>query len=162
MNGFEYQAASHMLMNGMEKECLNVVRGIRARYDGESRNPWNEFECGSHYARSMASYALLLVYSGFRFDMTQSKLGFLPPQEGHWFWSADGAWGSFAWENERAEMNVLYGEISLKKWVLPQAAYVVCVTLDGKEVSYAAREDALELDDRVSLRVGSKLCAEYR
>lgn len=161
MNGFEYQAAIHMLMNGMEEECMNVVRGIRTRYDGETRNPWNEFECGSHYARSMASYALLLVCSGFRFDMTQGKLGFLPPREGRWFWSADGAWGSFTWENGRAEMEALYGEISLKGWILPQTSRVARVTLDGSEVAFDAQEDTLELKGGVTLRAGVRLCAEY-
>ncbi|RME61552.1 MAG: hypothetical protein D6790_07615, partial [Caldilineae bacterium] len=68
MNGFEYAAASHMIMHGMVEEGMTCVEALRRRYDGERRNPWNEFECGSNYARSMASYALLLAFSGFRFD----------------------------------------------------------------------------------------------
>lgn len=79
MHGFEYQAAVHMILNGMEEEGMNVVRGIRNRYDGEKRNPWNEFECGSNYARSMASYGLLLAYSGFKYDMRKGRMGMQLP-----------------------------------------------------------------------------------
>lgn len=76
MNGYEYQAACHMIYEGLLDEGLEVVEAVRHRYDGERRNPWNEFECGSNYARSMASYALLLALSGFVCDMTEGCLGF--------------------------------------------------------------------------------------
>ncbi len=71
MNGFEYSAAIHMIMTGLVDEGMTCVEAVRMRYDGERRNPWNEFECGSNYARSMASYALLNAFSGFEFDMVQ-------------------------------------------------------------------------------------------
>ena len=50
--GIEYQVASHLIYEGMVDEGLAIVRGLRARHSGERRNPWNEFECGNHYARS--------------------------------------------------------------------------------------------------------------
>lgn len=68
MNGFEYQAASHMIMNGMVEEGLEIVHEIRKRYDGTKRNPFNEMECGSNYARSMASYTLLGAICGLSID----------------------------------------------------------------------------------------------
>ncbi|MDH4180347.1 MAG: non-lysosomal glucosylceramidase, partial [Armatimonadota bacterium] len=76
MNGFEYAAAAHMIQRGMLKQGMQVVAAVRERYDGERRNPWNEFECGSNYARSMASYALLNAFSGFTFDMPRGLVGF--------------------------------------------------------------------------------------
>ena len=159
MNGFEYQAATHMIMHGMEEEGLRVVRGIRARYDGEKRNPWNEFECGSNYARSMASYALLLAYSGFRFDMREGKMGFVPLKAGRYFWSLDGAWGTVLAEEGRAEMEVLYGELRLKAWVVPQPAAVREVQVNGRSVAFAAEKDAVALDGAVRLRAGDRICA---
>lgn len=60
--GIEYQVATHLALEGMKDEALAIVRGIRKRYDGIRRNPWNEFECGSHYARAMAAYGLLLAF----------------------------------------------------------------------------------------------------
>ncbi len=71
MHGFEWAFAAHLAMNGMTGEALDIVHSIRQRYDGVKRNPWNEIECGSNYARSMASYALLPAISGFRFDSTR-------------------------------------------------------------------------------------------
>jgi uncharacterized protein (DUF608 family) len=62
--GIEYQVASHLMMEGMAEEGLTVVRGVRGRYEGRVRNPFNEYECGNYYARAMASYALLAAMSG--------------------------------------------------------------------------------------------------
>ena len=59
--GIEYQVASHLAFEGLEEEARAVLRGIRQRYDGVRRNPWNEFECGSHYARALASRISVLT-----------------------------------------------------------------------------------------------------
>ena len=71
--GIEYQVAAHMIYEGMIEEALAIVRGARDRYDGVprppiGRNPWNEIECGGHYARAMSSWSLLLAASGFHCD----------------------------------------------------------------------------------------------
>jgi hypothetical protein len=58
MNGFEYQVASHMIWEGMLMEGLAITRMIHDRYHPLRRNPYNEVECGDHYARSMASYGV--------------------------------------------------------------------------------------------------------
>ena len=63
--GIEYQVAAHLISAGMIDEGLTIVKALRSRYDGQTRNPWNEYECGSYYARAMSSYALLLAFSGF-------------------------------------------------------------------------------------------------
>jgi hypothetical protein len=39
MNGFEYQAAGHMLWEGMLTEGLAVTRAIHDRYHPSRRNP---------------------------------------------------------------------------------------------------------------------------
>ena len=57
MTGFEYTAAVLMMNWGMVDEGVECVRNMRARYDGEKRNPWDEAECGHHYARAMASWS---------------------------------------------------------------------------------------------------------
>lgn len=53
-NGYEYQAAILMIQEGLIDEGMQAVSTIRGRYDGEKRNPWHEFECGTNNARSMA------------------------------------------------------------------------------------------------------------
>lgn len=59
MTGFEYQAAVLLLDYGFKKEGLEIAKAVRDRHDGRFRNPFNEPECGSYYARCMASWALL-------------------------------------------------------------------------------------------------------
>lgn len=81
MNGFEYSTAVLMLGEGMVDRAVEIVDAVRERYDGEYRNPWNEFECGSNYARSMASYSLLNAACGFEYDMYEKFLGFTHVKE---------------------------------------------------------------------------------
>jgi hypothetical protein len=115
MDGFQWAAAAHMIMNGMVEEGLTVVKSIRNRYDGRKRNPWNEFECGSNYARSLASYALLNAFSGFTFDTTRKMIGFNPVTTGDFrcFWSLGHAWGEFNRNDQKAELSVLHGRLEI-------------------------------------------------
>lgn len=72
--GIEYQVASHLMMKGFKQEGLSIVRTLRARYDGEIRNPFSEFECGYWYARALASYGLIQGYFGVRYDAVEKAL----------------------------------------------------------------------------------------
>jgi hypothetical protein len=122
MHGFEYQAACHLIMAGGVKAGLEMVRGVRDRYDGERRNPWNEIECGHNYARSMASYALLNAFSGFQVDMVAGRLAFDPLElKGGFrcFWSLEGAWGVFHATKDEATLEVIAGELKLQTLGLP-------------------------------------------
>ncbi len=74
--GIEYQLASHLIMEGMVEEGLEIVRTCRKRYDGRIRNPFNEYECGSWYARAMSSYSLLQALTGLRYDAVEKALYF--------------------------------------------------------------------------------------
>jgi len=122
-NGYEYQAAALMIQEGLVNEGIAVVRSIRDRYDGEKRNPWNEFECGSNYARSMASYSLLLAFSGFEFNAVEGLIGFnpLPLEHGShkYFWSLDSGWGVFEMDERSAQISVHQGVLALRKLKLP-------------------------------------------
>ncbi len=68
MNGFEYQVAGHMIWEGMLMEGLAIARMIHDRYHASRRNPWNEVECGDHYARAKASYGVYLAACGYEYD----------------------------------------------------------------------------------------------
>ena len=78
MNGFEYQAAGHMIWEGLVTEGLAATRAVHDRYHPSRRNPWNEVECGDHYARSMASYGVFLAACGFEYHGPKGHLGFVP------------------------------------------------------------------------------------
>ncbi len=146
MTGFEYAAAGLLLQNGFSDEGLTVVSAIRDRYDGKKRNPWNEIECGSNYARSMASFALLPIYSGFTFDMTKSYLGFAPLSgEGTYLWSIKNTWGTVSVEQDRCTLSV-YGEpLTLARFGIPGEAKTLSV--DGTELPFAAQGDGIEFEE---------------
>jgi non-lysosomal glucosylceramidase len=98
MTGFEYSAATHMLYAGMTKPGLDCIANVRKRYDGEKRNPWDEAECGHHYARAMAAWSGVLALSGFRYDGGESRVAILPKSSLPAFkclWSTATAWGVF-------------------------------------------------------------------
>jgi uncharacterized protein (DUF608 family) len=93
--GIEYQVASHMIYEDMVDEGLSIVEGLRRRYDGTVRNPWNEYECGNYYARALASYALLTALTGFHYSAVNKCLTIAPKlaNKGRFFFSTDKAWG---------------------------------------------------------------------
>lgn len=96
--GSEYAAAILMMNHGMVKEGVECIANIRARYDGEKANPWNEAEYGRHYARAMASWGSIPMLSGFRYNGILSELGIHPlihKRAFRCFWSTPTAWGSF-------------------------------------------------------------------
>lgn len=90
--GIEYQVATHLALEGFEEEARAILRAIRHRYDGVRRNPWNEFECGSHYARALASYGMILAFSGAEYDAVAKTLSFRKAPFKS-LWSVPGAWG---------------------------------------------------------------------
>lgn len=157
-HGMEYQVASHMIRRGMLKEGLDVVRAVRQRYDGERRNPWNEIECGSNYARSMASYALVVAYSGFSYDLCQGRIGFHPVQEmneHHYFWSVGNAWGSFRQAAKQASFTVTQGSISIQHFGLdhqPEA-----VLLNGAAIPCTWQDSNCTFATALDLKAGDTL-----
>ena len=123
-NGYEYQAAILMIQEGLVDEGLTAVAAIRDRYDGARRNPWNEFECGSNYARSMAAWSLIPTFSGFEYDMVHGMIGFDPLQPAAGYrtiWSLDSGWGTFALAPDRLVLTVLAGKLTLSSLRVPAA-----------------------------------------
>ena len=156
MHGFEYQAAVHMLQEGMVEQGVELITAIRQRYDGCRRNPWNEFECGSNYARSMASYAALLAYSGFVFDMPKLTIGFNPIVEGDFkcFWSLDSGWGVFERNGKTVTVRILYGELKIARlhlpFIVPKSVFVC-----GEQVNFKAENGAAVFEAPVLLQAGT-------
>lgn len=64
--GFEYSAAVGLLLEGEQDLARRTVVDVRDRYDGRRRNPFDEVECGHHYARSMASWGLVEAWIHLR------------------------------------------------------------------------------------------------
>ncbi len=119
--GLEYMMASHLILRGLVDEGLTIVRAARARYDGSNRNPWNEIECGSYYARSLSSYALLNAFIGLSFDARTHEIGFRPARSGDatFFWSAGRGWGEVALAGRTVTITVKGGVLAVARVALP-------------------------------------------
>ncbi|MGC9329657.1 MAG: GH116 family glycosyl hydrolase, partial [Candidatus Hinthialibacter sp.] len=124
--GIEYQVAAHLIYEGFVDEGLDIVNAVRNRYDGERRNPWNEVECGHHYARAMASWSVMLALSGYKYSGPDKMISFFPKlneDEFTGFWSNDAGWGVYIQDlgssSLEADIQVLYGRVSLQKFSLP-------------------------------------------
>jgi uncharacterized protein (DUF608 family) len=112
--GLEYLAAAHLLFAGMTREGVEAVRNVRARYDGERRNPWNEPECGHHYARAMSSWSTLLAASGFRYHGGEQSVAIQAAPGFRCFWSTAAAWGTFRVTAAGATMRVGHGALRVR------------------------------------------------
>ncbi|RKX42193.1 MAG: hypothetical protein DRP64_10230 [Verrucomicrobia bacterium] len=114
--GIEYQVASHLMMHGQVKAGLEIVRACRDRYDGYTRNPFNEYECGHWYARAMSSYGLLQGLTGLRYDAVDKSL-FIESKVGDDFRAflstADG-FGVAGLKNGKPFVEVRNGNINIK------------------------------------------------
>ena len=121
MTGFEYSAATLMLYYGMVSEGVECIHNVRARYDGEKRNPWDEAECGHHYARAMASWSAVVALSGFDFDGNREAVVAVPRvahQTFRCFWASGAGWGSFSYDENahgrQFTLQVLEGSLACR------------------------------------------------
>jgi uncharacterized protein (DUF608 family) len=122
--GIEYQVAGHLVFEGLLKEGLSIVKGARDRYDGEKRNPWNEVECGNHYARAMASWSVLLALSGYHYDGVNKKIEFNPcinEIDFKSFYSCGTGWGQFTQtktdKNINQSLSIDFGSLKFKSYL---------------------------------------------
>ncbi len=114
--GIEYQVAAHLMELGAVEEGLEIVRTCRDRYDGRVRNPFNEYECGSWYARALASYGLLQGLTGVRYDAVDKTL-FIDSRIGDFttFLSTETGFATVSLKQGKPSMNVVYGKIVVEK-----------------------------------------------
>ncbi|MBI2925148.1 MAG: hypothetical protein HYY24_05515 [Verrucomicrobia bacterium] len=130
MNGFEYQVAGHMLWEGLALEGLAITRMLHDRYHAARRNPWNEIECGDHYARSMASFGVYLAACGFEYHGPKGQLAFAPcltPEDFKCAFTTAEGWGSFRQTTQagtlKTALEVKWGKLTLRslRLALPSA-----------------------------------------
>jgi uncharacterized protein (DUF608 family) len=154
MNGFEYQVAGHMIWEGLVEEGLAVTRAVHDRYHPRHRNPWNEIECGDHYARSMASYGIFLAACGFEYHGPRGHIGFAPrltPGQFRAAFTSAESWGTYQQKIEgaaaTAELTVRWGALRVRTISLAVAGKPtrVRVTLNGTAVDATHRWDQQQL-----------------
>ncbi len=127
MTGFEYTAAIGLLYEGELRDGLRCIEAVRARYDGKKRNPFDEAECGHHYARAMASWAAVLALTGFSYSAVTGKIQFGNPEGSNvkWFFSTGEAWGTVRITHLKkgdilAELKVIHGKLRLTEFSMKE------------------------------------------
>jgi uncharacterized protein (DUF608 family) len=135
--GIEYQVASHLIMEGMVEEGLEIVRACRDRYNGRIRNPFNEYEAGHWYARAMSSFGLLQALTGVRYDAFEKTLYFDSKvgDDFRSFLSTASGFGTVGLKDGEPFVNVRMGEIEIEH-----------VNVSGKESAFSRRDDGCSLN----------------
>lgn len=153
--GIEYQVAALLIFEGMVDDGLRIVRAARTRHNGANRNPWDECECGHHYARAMSSWSLLTAYAGFRYDARGQSIRFEPVAEGDFrcFFVAGTAWGEYSIRAGERSLEVCYGDLALARW----SAATGVARVNGTKVTCVRRGDDTEFDPPIVLRSGDNL-----
>jgi uncharacterized protein (DUF608 family) len=154
--GSEYQFACQMIFEGLVTEGLDVVKNCRKRFDGKKRNPWNEFESGSNYVRSMAAYSLLIALSGFKFNHKDRMIGFDPRINAgkfRCFWSCGCAWGEYIQNDKSITLNLLSGELSISQFLLPQIylGRISGITIKNNILEYLLQKDKIVFKHDIKL-----------
>ncbi|MBN2449738.1 MAG: hypothetical protein JXR77_05075 [Lentisphaeria bacterium] len=145
--GIEYQVAGHMAWEEMVTQALAICRGVHERYQPAKHNPYNEVECGDHYARALASWGVYLGLCGCHYHGPKGTLAFAPRLEGDFraaFTAAEG-WGLFRREQEAgvttARLELRWGSLRLTSFEIAHGA--------GREVRATAARNAEPLPCRV-------------
>ena len=121
MTGFEYTAAIGMLYEGQTDAGLTCIKNIRDRYNGLKRSPFDEAECGHHYARAMTSWGAVLALTGFQYSGVNKSMSF-QARAGNYFWSNGYAYGQVAIQKVATgfsvKLTVLEGDVALERFRL--------------------------------------------
>ena len=164
MNGFEYQAAGHMIWEGQVQEGLAVARAVHDRYHASRRNPYNEVECGDHYARSMAVHGVYLAACGFSCHGPHGQLGFAPRVGAGDFrcaFTAAEGWGSFALAGRTALLAVKWGQVVLRTFAVPASVAATSARVSGRTVSgrfaRVGDQQVVTFDGPLALKAGEVL-----
>jgi len=161
--GIEFQVAGHMLVEGLTEEAMHIIKAAYERHDGTHRSPWNEIECGDHYARPMSSWYMLEAAGGRVYHAPRGLLAFDPrvtPDDFRGLFIAAEGWGSFAQRrganSQDNELRLAWGSLALSALRLGLPAEAgetpgVLVHLDGAEMAVETRvEDGQSLIDFAS------------
>jgi len=185
MSGFEWQAASHMVYEGIDnpdilQNGLAVSRAIHDRYNAQLRNPYNEIECSDHYARAMASYGVFQAVCGFNYHGPKGMIEFDPrltPEDFRApFVTAEG-WGSYSQKKDqnrfKYQIDLNHGQLNLSEIVLripngfssdqiklfhqEKLRPVKVSSVDGSKIRLGFSELKIEAGEKLKVEIVSEL-----
>jgi len=169
--GQEYLVAALMINWGMVAEGVECVQNIRARYDGEKRNPWDEPECGHHYARAMSSWSIVVALAGFVYDGPSAAVIAIPKASRRpsdpflCFWATATGWGTFSLRNSAGQtqfaLKVLSGSLACLSIEILATGTASTVTHSGNELknqlSKSQGHAVITLEEKLKLPSGTEL-----
>jgi non-lysosomal glucosylceramidase len=127
--GLEYVYATGLAQAGLIELAEDAVLAARERFSGAKRNPFDEAECGHHYARPLSSWGLVVTLTGFGYDGHNGVMTFAPAETAtRWFWSSGSAWGTVEQSansdgNKEVWLNVLDGSVFVDRVLLGDATF---------------------------------------
>ncbi|NLF39955.1 hypothetical protein GX586_10940, partial [bacterium] len=145
--GTEYYVAAVMLAEGLVDEGFAVARDVYERHVAMGML-YNQIECGEHYFRPMAAWAMLPALQGLVYDRTAGALTIAPKTDADAFDSVfilPGAWGRVRHRRDdgtrRFTLELKAGALALQSLVLPLWKDVrqTRVTVDGTHVDTTAQ-----------------------
>ena len=164
--GVEYAVAALCLFEGLEAEGLAILGGVRGRYDGTRRNPYNEIECGDHYSRAMAGWSLLQAWTGSSADVIDERLA-VGYRDGRAPLLAGTAWGSIAIDEHAVRVEILGGAFRMAVISVPlrddrRATARPELRLDSQplDIEIDPEPDRIEIRPRVALDLRPGSCLE--
>ena len=159
-----------MIIEGMIEQGMQLVKAARDRHNGVHRNPWNEIECGDHYARPMASWMLLEGAAGRVYDAWRDMLAFDPrvtPDDFRSFFITAAGWGTFSQVRgpgrQRNVLRLAWGELELRelRLGLPEGVTPARVSVGGEDGNWRVEDGGLVLQlDEAKLSAGDELEVE--
>jgi non-lysosomal glucosylceramidase len=167
--GLEHSTAALMFYSGMIPQGVEYVENLRARYDGVKRNPWDEAECGHHYARAMSSWSSVVALSGFHYEGDRAHVMALPrlPHENfHCFWATGTGWGTYTLKRTQGggvgfTIQTLAGTLPCRSCTLPAGGSLATASLGGKKITTRVEKNKEQtrvyLADLVELHEGEQL-----
>jgi uncharacterized protein (DUF608 family) len=163
--GQEYLVAALMMNWGMVKEGVECVENVRARFDGEKRNPWDEPECGHHYARAMSSWSTIVALSGFLYDGAAAAVVAVPRisrDRFECFWATGTGWGTFSLRSQNdgalLAIEVLKGTLACRSCEIAAGGTAASVEVGGRTIENRVerRGDRMVVMLGETLRLGAK------
>ena len=165
--GIEYQVAAGLIYSGLIDEGLKVVQAVRDRYAGFNRNPWDEIECGHHYARAMASWAVMLSLSGYHYDGVKNILNLLLKSI-RTISALSGLAvqprGNFSIKGNKVELTVAYGTLNINTLKLPSDYKFSRINKSNKSNAKVQSQNELTditFDNGLTLKSGETLRIEF-
>jgi uncharacterized protein (DUF608 family) len=171
--GQEYLVAALMMNWDMVNEGVECVANIRARFDGEKRNPWDEPECGHHYARAMSSWSTFVALSGFLYDGPAAAVVAVPKirqPSFQCFWATGTGWGTYSIQHGKATslltLRVLHGSLPCRSIEIESGAGHATVQSDSQtlpcQVTSRGPRTVVRLDEMLRLDPQHPLRLEVR